>query len=214
MEHKKKGNISDFKKLQNVIRHGLFLLFLRNQLARIGLDIKPYYWVQEEVEKCKKPIIKGDSSEFILKYFGPEEIKIIGNRPPGTGEKELLKLLDKGNLCIGLIHNSEICAYTFIEFNDFIFHHKTFKLEDNEAYLFGMWTSHLYRGKNLAAYLRYQNYKLLQKQGIDIKYSITEYFNKSSIKFKRKLNSRHLQLYLSIKLFKKYYWNFLLKNYV
>ena len=94
-----------------------------------------------------------------------------------------------------------------------LFTTKTFRLKDNEAYLLNMWTFHAYRGKNLAPYLRHQSYRLLEKQGRTEKYSITQYFNKSSIKFKNKLNSKHLKLYLSIALFKKFYWNFCIKEY-
>jgi hypothetical protein len=213
MAIKKGKDISNSKKIWNVLRYGLFFLVVRNKLAQIGLNIKPYYWVQEEVEKCKEPAIKGDPSKYILKYFGPKEIEIISKGFPSAIEKENLKLLNKGNLCIGLIYNSEIAAYTFIEFNDFVYNHRTFKLKDNEAYLFNMYTIHSFRHRNLAAYLRYQCYQLLKDKGIDTKYSLTEYFNNSSIKFKKKLNSKHLNLYLYIELFKKYHWNFLLRKY-
>jgi DNA modification methylase len=101
----------------------------------------------------------------------------------------------------------------FIEFNDFEVNGRTFEIKPNEAYLLNMWTFHGYRGRNLAPYLRYESYKLLNKRGRTFKYSITDYFNKSSIKFKNKLNAKHLYLYLSIVLFRKYKWNFTLKKY-
>ena len=63
---KRVENISKAQKFWKTARYGLILLAIRNRLARIGLDIKPYYWVQEEVEECKEPLIKGDSSEYFL----------------------------------------------------------------------------------------------------------------------------------------------------
>jgi hypothetical protein len=76
-----------------------------------------------------------------------------------------------------------------------------------------MYTFEAYRGKNLAPYLRYHSYKLLEDQGIDKLYSISAYFNKSSLKFKQKLNAQHLQLLLHVGLFKRFHWNYTLKTY-
>ncbi len=213
MEIKKSQNISIFKRFWIIINNGLLLFGIRNRLAKIGIDIDPYYWVQEEVEECQEPKIKGDSTEYLLRYLDAEELKLITSYLTISEREKMIQGLNNGQICIGLEHNNEIAAYMFIELNDFTFHNRTFKLKDNEAYLLNMWTFHSYRSKNIAPYLRYQSYQLLKKQGRDIKYSVTQYFNKSSIKFKKKLNSKHLKLYLSIILFKKYYWNFLLRDY-
>ena len=206
MELKKRPNI--VKRYWIIINNGLFLFGIRNKLAKIGLDIDPYYWVQEEFEPCEEPQIKGNTSEYHVRYFDVEEIKIIA----GNVAKELTKDIRSGQLYIGLEHKGEVAAFTFIDVNDFVFKRQLFKLKDNEAYLLNMWTLHSFRGRNLAPYLRYQAYKLLEKRGRHVKYSITQYFNKSSIKFKKKLNSKHLKLYISIALFKKYHWNFLLRT--
>ncbi|MFH4966046.1 hypothetical protein V8G69_13675 [Gaetbulibacter sp. M235] len=206
-------DISPLKRYWNIISHGLFLFGLRNRLANIGLDINPYYWVQEEVDECKEPKIKGNPLEYSVRFLNVEEFKSITENESGATVNEMIEGLKKGQLCIGLEHNGNIAAYTFIELHDFVYYNRTFKLKDNEAYLLNMWTFHSYRGKNLAPYLRYQSYKLLDKQGRTVKYSITQYFNKSSIKFKSKLNSKHLSLFISIALFKKYYWNFPIKKY-
>lgn len=206
-------DISPLKRYWNIISHGLFLFGLRNRLAKVGLDINPYYWVQEEVTACLEPEIKGNPSEYSVKSLNIDEFKLITENESNSSIKEMIDGLKKGQLCISLVHNGNIAAYTFIELQDFLYYNKKIKLKDNEAYLLNMWTFHAYRGKNLAPYLRYQSYRLLEKQGRTIKYSITQYFNKSSIKFKNKLNSKHLKLYLSIALFKKFYWNFCIKEF-
>ncbi|MGB5203659.1 MAG: hypothetical protein WBN63_05670 [Eudoraea sp.] len=100
-----------------------------------------------------------------------------------------------------------------IELNDFNYRHKTFNLKENEAYLFDMYTFEAHRGKNLAPYLRYQSYLMLKDIGRDKIYSITQYFNKSSKRFKKKLNARNLQLYINIIIFKKYQHHFVLRSY-
>ena len=87
------------------------------------------------------------------------------------------------------------------------------KIKENEAYLLNMFTFNSFRGKNLAPYLRYYCYRYLENRNITIKYSISNYFNKSAIKFKKKLNSKHLILYVNIELFKKLQWHFVLKRF-
>lgn len=205
--------ISAKQRYLGVIKNGLFLFGLRNRLALIGFDIKPYYWVQEEITECKEPKIKGDSSDFLVRYLNADEVKLIANSVPKNLGKGFMEGINNNQLCIGLEHKNEITALMFIELNDFDFNKRAFQLKSNEAYLLNMWTFHSFRGRNLAPYLRYQSYQLLKEQGRDVKYSVTEYFNKSSIKFKQKLNSKHLILFVNIILFKKYYWNFKIKEY-
>lgn len=201
------------KRFRNIINNGLLLYGLRNRLARIGIDILPYYWVLEEYKPCDEPLIKGNPNNFSVELLSKNEVISIASKVPKILGNDLIKGYSKGQLCIGLKHKSCIAAYNFVELNDFNFHKRLFKLKNNEAYLLNMWTMHEFRGRNLAPYLRYKSYQLLKKQGRDVKYSVTNYFNKSSIKFKNKLNSKHLELYLSITLFKKIYWNFKLKDY-
>jgi hypothetical protein len=61
-----------------------------------------------------------------------------------------------------------------------------------------MYTMEPYRDKNLAPYLRYQSYGILNKTGRSKLYSVSEYFNSSSIKYKQKLNAKNLKLVLFI----------------
>ncbi|MFD1163421.1 hypothetical protein [Hwangdonia seohaensis] len=212
MKTKESQNTPTLKKYYNVVKNGLFLFGLRNRLANIGIDINPYYWVEEEYKKCEVPKIKDDASQYTLKYLTHDQIKSI-TRHYGTYYKDILQGLEKGQLCVGLEHHGEIACYTFIDLKDFEFKGRVFKLKPHEAYLLNMWTFNAYRGKNLAPYLRYQTYRLLEERGVTTKYSITQYFNKSSIKFKNKLNSKNHFLYLSVVLFKKFQWNFTLKTY-
>jgi len=213
MEIKKTEELSAIKRYWNIIQHGMFLFGLRNRLASLGIDIKPYYWVQEEVVDTKEPSIKGDVSDYHLRYISIDEIKVIYQNRPAEELEELVRDMESGHLCVGLECKSEIVAYMTMALDDFEFGGRIFKIKSNEAYLYNMWTIHAYRGRNLAPYLRYQAFKLLREQGRDVKYSITEYFNKSSIKFKKKLNSKNIYLYLNIILFKKYKWNYTLKKY-
>lgn len=177
------------------------------------MDITPYYWVLEENETCDVPVIKCNPNEYRVSYLSEEEVEQVAGKVPKILGNDLNKGIKNGQLCIGLKKNNTVVAFTFVEMNDFVFKKRLFRLNDNEAYLLNMWTFHEYRGKNLAPFLRYKSYHLLREKGIDLKYSISNFFNKSTIKFKNKLNAKHLNLYLSIVLFKKIYWNFKLKDF-
>ncbi len=199
--------------MRNILNNGLLLYGIRNRLAHIGLDFDPFYWVLESSTECSQPTIKGNPSDYVLEYLDLEEIKSIGKMKRGLKEEELLRGYQDGQICIGLRHNKEIAAYMFIELNDFSYNRKKFELDDNEAYLLNMYTFESQRGKNLAPYLRYLSYQLLNDMGRVTVYSISAYLNKSTIKFKKKLNAKHLKLFLYIILFKKYHWHFLLRTY-
>jgi len=197
-------------KFYNMINNGLLLFYLTHYLKRIGVEIIPYYWEREYVMPCDSPQIKGNSLEYSIKTFGVEELKIIyPNR-----FKENYEKFKKGHLWIGVMHNDEIAVHSQVELHGLLIEREKYiKFEENEAYLMGMYTMKQYRGRNLAPYLRYHIYKILKEKGRYNIYSITDYFNQSSLKFKKKLNSEHIKLHLYINLFKKYRWNIILKKY-
>ncbi|RAJ15495.1 hypothetical protein LV92_00190 [Arenibacter echinorum] len=210
---KESKKISTVKRFLNIIKNGMFLFGLKNRLAKIGINIKPYYWVKEEVEKSEEPKIKGNVSEFTFRELSLDEMKLISKGIDNLSIENLMEDYENCQLCMGLEHKGEIAAYMFIGLNDLNFKGKIFHINGNEAYLYNMWTFHSFRGRNLAPYLRYKCYELLKDQGRDTKYSVTDYFNKSSIKFKNKLNSKNLQLYIYIDLFGKWKRHYLLKSY-
>lgn len=208
-----KGKFYRIKWFWNILKNGLFLFGVRNQLVRFGLDFDPFYWVLEGASECEPPKIKADPTEYKLVKLNLEEIaglrkKIFGSARVGA----ILDFHDKLK-CVALKHKNEIVAFMLIELNDFKYHRKTFHLKENEAYLFHMYTFEAHRGKNLAPYLRYQSYLMLKEMGRDRIYSITQFFNKSSKRFKKKLNAKNLQLFMYLILFKKYHYHYLLKNY-
>lgn len=210
---KESEKISTVKRFWNIIKNGMFLFGLKNRLARVGIEIKPYYWVKEEVEKSLEPKIKGNVSEFTFRELSLAEMKLLTKSIDNLELDDLMENHKNSQLCMGLEHKGEIAAYMFIGLDDLNFKGKIFHINTNEAYLYNMWTFHSFRGRNLAPYLRYKCYGLLKDQGRDTKYSITDYFNKSSIKFKNKLNSKHLQLFIYIDLFGKWKRHYLLKSY-
>jgi hypothetical protein len=70
---KRKANL--LKKITDKIKHGLVLDSIRNQIARIGINITPYYWVQEGMNPTEVPEINGIMSEYTVEFIEREEIK-------------------------------------------------------------------------------------------------------------------------------------------
>ena len=213
MEGDKKGLSYRIKWITNIIKHGLFWHGVRNNLAKVGLDFMPYYWVKEATNPVKPPEIRGEDKDFVISKFGESEINYIKTTIIGIEQKDLIADLKNGEICIGLKNKDKIAAYMFIKRRPFTFRKRTFNLQPSESYLHSMYTFEAYRGKNLAPYLRYHSYKYLENENINTYFSISEYFNKSTIRFKKKLNSMPVKLYLSVVLFKRWTLNFTLKRF-
>ncbi|MFP4845898.1 GNAT family N-acetyltransferase [Winogradskyella sp. PE311] len=213
MEGDKGGFSYRIKWISNIIKHGLFWHGVRNNLAKIGLDFMPYYWVKEATSPISPPQIRGKDKNFKISTFGESEINHIKSSIIGIEQKDLLADLKNGEICIGLKNNDKIAAYMFIKCKPFTFRKRFFDLKSNQSYLHSMYTFEAYRGKNLAPYLRYHSYKVLKERGVTEYLSVSEYFNKSTIKFKKKLNSKPYRLYLSLVLFKRWTMNFTLRKY-
>lgn len=193
------------------VRNGLFLFTLRNYLTRFGLDIAPYYWESEGLD-CKELKIKGDLGDYEVVHIKAEEIGITHGLM-GLDSDELKEEIRNGQLCMGLKYQNEIAAVVFAGFNDFTFKHRFFELKNNQAYISNLYTFEAHRGKNLAPFLRYQSYKVLKEKGVDEIFSITSYFNTSSLRANKKMGIEHLRLFLHIGLFKRFHWNYILRRY-
>ncbi len=208
------GIIKKIKWFYNKVHHGLIMYGITNRLSKIGLEFRPYYFEVTYAEECESPKIKGNTLEYSLKYLGSKEVEIISSSGIGYFNlHEKLEKLSEGQICIGLMHKGKIVAYNFIELKEFSLKGKIVKLKKNEAYLSSMYTVKSYRGRSLAPYLRYQICMSLREEGRIMAYSVCDYFNYPSIKYKRKLNTKYLKLFLYIQLFNYFRWNLKLKDY-
>ena len=208
--HKK---TSMFKRIQNKMRHGLAFEAMRCRLERIGIYLTPYYWVQEGLADTSMPEVKCNIEDYSVSFFGPEEMKIIGENARGYCQDKLLARLKNGKKCLGMKRGTEIAVFMWIDLDKCNCEVSEFRLNKNEAYLYDMYTMEAFRGKNIAPYLRYQGYQMLKEIGRDTFYSISDYFNSSSIKFKKKLNAKFIRLVFYISLFGKFRHSFTMKKY-
>ena len=212
MEANKKGVFYKIKWICTIINNGLFWHGVRNRFAKIGLDFMPYFW-ELGSPNIEPPKIRGEDSEYQLSAFSEKEINFIKNNVIGIEHKDLIQDLKNGDTCLGIKYNEIISAYSFVKHQSFSFRGRTFVLRPTEGYVHNTYTFEDFRGKNLAPYLRYQTYEYLKNRDISRYYSISEYFNKSTLRYKQKLDVKPLKLYLSVILFKSLVFNFTLKKY-
>ncbi|MDT0558712.1 hypothetical protein RM697_08640 [Ichthyenterobacterium sp. W332] len=212
MEAGKKGISYKIKWFSNIVNNGLFWHGVRNTLAKIGLDFMPYFWELGSTD-IVPPKIRDDESKYKLYTFKKEEILYVKKNIIGIDHKDLLNDLNNGDTCLGIKKNEDICIYSFIRHKSFSFRGRKFEIKPIEGYVHNTYTFEAYRGLNLAPYLRYQSYQHLKDKGVVKFYSISEFFNKPTLKYKKKLNVKRLKLYLSIIIFKTWSFNFTLKTY-
>jgi hypothetical protein len=191
--------------------------FLHTIYQRISLVVKiiPYYIFQEFLHDEHQLNLKPDLDLFEVCVLGPPGMKTIASNPEVVESEDiLLERLANGSICLGLLHNNDIAAYTWCNLNKCQYHPTLdIALKKDEAYLYDARTFKAYRGKNIAPYLRYRLYKYLTKIGRTKFYSYTVVFNASAVNFKRKLKAKPTRLYVSIIIFNRYRFNMLLKDY-
>lgn len=200
------------KKLRNRAKNGLLLHTFRNGLALLGLDFEPYWIYREGLDLGPEPSIKDDSNLYSMQKIDDQVIRdrfaLMGWN---TGELEFILSLE--HFSFGLYRESELTAFMIGWINQYAFKNKLFALKPNEAYLDSMFTFDEFRGRNLAPFLRYKSYEILAAEGYTECFSITQYFNKSSRRFKEKLNGYPTGLFLYFNLFKRFSRSLKLKEY-
>ncbi len=181
---------------------------------RIGIRIMPYYVVLEGLFNSTMPHLEKGFDEYKIGHLGTKDMKAISTIPTREFpvEKFLLRLKE-GKKCIGVKHQGEVVAFTWYNLDECHFKGYRFPLKKDEAYLFDAYTLVYFRGKGIAPYIRYQCYKELARLGRYKLYSISDYFNTPSIRFKKKLNAKILELGLYVELLKKWHFNAKLKKY-
>jgi GNAT superfamily N-acetyltransferase len=125
----------------------------------------------------------------------------------------MLEKLEKGQKCFGMKHRGDIVAFMWFVFDEFILKPGDPKLNEYEVYLSDMYTMREFRGRGVAPYLRYQSYKVLKEMDKTSFYSVTDFFNKSAIHFKQKLNAKYLSLNFCCEFFRKFHWQFTIRKY-
>ncbi|MBN2483723.1 MAG: GNAT family N-acetyltransferase [Candidatus Omnitrophica bacterium] len=203
-----------FNRLINKFRYGLFLEYLQSRLTKLGCEITPFYVIREAVDRTRlkvdEPSLEGYTCEFLDSI---EMEKISAIRGDGPSLEELRSRRAKGNRCFGMRYHDEIIAFNWIDSQEISSGLFRQPLKNNEAYLFDMYTDKRFRGKNIAPYLRYRTYQVLTAEGKNCFYSISNFFNKASLKFKKKLDSKPVKFGIFFRFFRKPSRSWILKKY-
>jgi len=203
------------QRFKQKFKHNSIWRIIFDGLTKINIKITPYYLVLEGLFDKSMPQYETGFEEYEISFLGPEdmeEISLIPDQP--RTQEELIKMLNKGKKCLGVKLDNQLAAYTWCDLEECNLEWRRFNLSANEAYLFDAYTLMDFRGKGIAPFIRYQLYKELSKLNRTKLYSISAYFNKQSINFKRKLNAQFVDLGIYVSLFKKMEFSYILKKYI
>lgn len=203
-----------FKSIRSKARHSNFLRLFFDALARLGIRISPFYLFQEINSPENSPKSPSGFEEYEMSFWGQEEMKQMALIPGRKFSEEFLtQRLKDGHQCLGLKQGNQLVAFTWYNLNEAAFKYYHFPLNEDEAYMFDAYTLMAFRGKGIAPFLRYHQYMELKKLGRTKLYSYSDCFNTPAVRFKKKLNAKKEKLLLTIELFGKWRFNFVLKDY-
>jgi ribosomal protein S18 acetylase RimI-like enzyme len=177
------------------------------------VQVVPYYVIEEGFFDQKHTAVAPRILDPEISLLTRDDMEFIGRHKenPSTTE-EYMEHLESGCICLAVKSKGEIAAYSWCDPNYLKFKGKTVVLNRNEAYLFDARTYKAFRGKNLAPYVRYELYKLMQTRGVERFYSITLFSNDSSMKFKLKMGAKPKELFLYVGLLRRYNFHFRLRR--
>lgn len=196
----------------DALKHRKLLLYSAYVLKKVGLEIKPYYLTQESAQPNLKVKLSSDFGSATCDFLTLPEIKMIQSHPE-TREFPEMGVKDGSCLCYAIKYHQEIMSFIWCNLTRCDYLKSSFTLKNDETYLFNAYTYKIYRGANLAPYLRNECYKSLSKLGRTRLFSHTEYFNAPAVNFKKKVNAKHIKLSLYINLLRKFAWHITLKQY-
>lgn len=213
MKLKSKTRISYVKYVRARIDRDPFVRIVLDGLAKARIKIQPFYLFVEGPFDGRLSHLEAGFDEYELGFLGPGDMGLISAIPYRyiPREKFLLRLKE-GKRCFAAKHRGKIAAFTWCDMNKCHYKGCRFELEEDEAYLFDAYTIDSYRGKGLAPYVRYHLYGELAKLGRKRLYSVSERFNISSIRFKKKLNAQLVGRGLFVEFFWKWHFSSALKR--
>ncbi|MGB7542967.1 MAG: hypothetical protein WBM28_13260 [Burkholderiales bacterium] len=192
-------------RIRQKVKYGLMMKFVLDRIAMLGVEITPFYLVEERLWEDLAPCFEKGFEEFEITWLGPAEMETIAAiRKYNFSKEQLLQRLEKGQVCLGVRQQGTLAAFTWADLSKCAGPWFRFSLEENKAYLFDAYTLEAFRGKRLAQFIRYSCYRALNQMGKETFYSISEAFNSPSIRFKTSLKAKRLSLWVAIELFGRY----------
>lgn len=189
---------------------------LLHYLRRVGIVVRPFYYMRE--------VLPGEIPEHLTKLpegfefsvFGRDDVLAISRleeRKDYVGERYVIDNLTHGDACLGIKCHGETAAFTWYSLVACRDESYPVAMKGTEAYLYDMYVLKAYRGNNIAPILRYRNYQVLKEMGRNTFFSLTEYLNVPSFRFKRKLGAQPVFLGIYVELFKRCRVRFVLRRF-
>lgn len=189
---------STLSRIRDVIRHGLLLQTLLDLLRRLGLEITPYYLVEESLDWLPPDPPETQVPDLIMCLLEPADAAAVAAMPEGDlTEAEARGRLEQGLWGFGAWSRGELIAFAWAHLRELDFEPCRRRLAEDEAYLFGAKTSRRCRGMNLHPVLRREMYARLAERGRTRLISISYALNRPAVRFKQKLGARFTRLCLS-----------------
>jgi hypothetical protein len=185
-----------------------FLSTLLRCMKLAGIQITPFYLMSEGLPPEISVGLTALPEGFEFSIFCLNDIKVISNLPEResySDSEDVIDNFNKGEMCFGIKCSGQIVAFTWVSFEKSPTKLYRTAMRKNEAYFHDMYVLKAFRGNNLAPILRYKSYEALRDMGRDTFYSITDFFNTASFRFKQKLNAKVVFLGVYIELFNKWY---------
>ena len=205
--------MSYLKHIALKIKYNPTVSILLDVMSKMGVRIQPFYIFVENISQQIPLYHEKVFKEYDICFLGHSDMVEIASIPVRkVNEKELLSRLKKGNICLGTKYHGEIVSFAWCDLNECHYEGYRFTLEEDEAYTFDAYTKMDYRGKELAAHLRYQLYKELTRLERRIVYSISNRFYVPATRFKQKLNARVVDSGTFFDLFKIWHSNAIVKQ--
>ncbi len=199
------------EKIKERVKQRLVLSYLIGKLETLGVTVRLDYLTQEYFLNDEALIPKPELERTEPCLLSSSDIKVINDHPESKWLRGVnAKLSGEGCPCFALKSNDEILTYMWFHLSRCPGPHP-FTLKEDEAYISGAFTFRKHRGKNLAPFLRYHLYKHLNQLGRTKIYSLTDVLNTPAIKFKKKLRAKPVKIIVSIELFDKYNWSFIIR---
>jgi GNAT superfamily N-acetyltransferase len=185
---------SVWSRFKSRLRFGLGTQEVLDRLARLGLVVYPYYFVDEPVQP-RTQLEHAEGLEF--RRIDPDFASLLANLPERPRKETKIRSVMAFATCIAAMEHDEIVAYSW-----YTRHHlkglaggdPIVALPVDCAYLFDMFVCRHARGRQVAALLRNHVHGLLSAEGVRHAISVSLAFNRSTRKFKAKLGAVETEL--------------------
>jgi len=185
-------------RFRNRVRFGLATQEFLDRLAKLGLLIYPYFYVDEPVRAHPRL-----GADLEARELHEADVPLIAALPERPRDPARIRAVMRVGTCLAIFEHGELVAYSWFR-RDYLSGGAGFDrvcaLPADCAYLFDAFVCRRARGRNVAVLLRNQVLSRLAEQGVKYAFSISLAFNRSTRRFKSKLGAVEVELRLYLRL--------------